>query len=79
MPGSLHARVLNDLGLSIVSGEISPESTILAEQLEERYSVSRSVVREAVRVLQSLGMVASVNGSGCACCRCQSGASTTHS
>ncbi len=64
MPGSLHARVLNDLGLSIVSGEISPESTILAEQLEERYSVSRSVVREAVRVLQSLGMVASVKRVG---------------
>ncbi|MBH0010181.1 FadR/GntR family transcriptional regulator [Salinibacterium sp. SWN1162] len=64
MPGSLHARVLNDVGLSIVSGEISPESTILAEQLEERYSVSRSVVREAVRVLQSLGMVASVKRVG---------------
>ncbi|MBH0054716.1 FadR family transcriptional regulator [Salinibacterium sp. SWN139] len=64
MPGSLHARVLNDLGLSIVSGEISPESTILAEQLEERFGVSRSVVREAVRVLQSLGMVASVKRVG---------------
>ncbi|CAO1650071.1 FadR/GntR family transcriptional regulator [Salinibacterium sp. NYA9b] len=64
MSGGLHARVLNDLGLSIVSGEISPDSTILAEQLEERYSVSRSVVREAVRVLQSLGMVASVKRVG---------------
>ncbi|EAR24470.1 putative transcriptional regulator [marine actinobacterium PHSC20C1] len=64
MSGGLHARVLNDLGLSIVSGEISPESTILAEQLEERYGVSRSVVREAVRVLQSLGMVASVKRVG---------------
>lgn len=56
--------MLNDLGLSIVSGEISPDSTILAEQLEERYGVSRSVVREAVRVLQSLGMVASVKRVG---------------
>ena len=56
--------MLNDLGLSIVSGAISPDSTILAEQLEERYSVSRSVVREAVRVLQSLGMVASVKRVG---------------
>ncbi|MBH0117524.1 FadR family transcriptional regulator [Salinibacterium sp. NG253] len=64
MSGGLHARVLNDLGLSIVSGEISPDSTILAEQLEERYGVSRSVVREAVRVLQSLGMVASVKRVG---------------
>ncbi|MBH0131152.1 FadR/GntR family transcriptional regulator [Salinibacterium sp. NK8237] len=64
MSESLHARVLNDLGLSIVSGEISPDSTILAEQLEERYGVSRSVVREAVRVLQSLGMVASVKRVG---------------
>ncbi|MBH0024697.1 FadR/GntR family transcriptional regulator [Salinibacterium sp. SWN248] len=64
MSGGLHARVLNDLGLSIVSGEITPDSTILAEQLEERYGVSRSVVREAVRVLQSLGMVASVKRVG---------------
>jgi len=64
MSGGLHARVLNDLGLSIVSGGISPESAILAEQLEERYGVSRSVVREAVRVLQSLGMVSSIKRVG---------------
>jgi DNA-binding FadR family transcriptional regulator len=64
MSGGLHARVLNDLGLDIVSGQISLESSVLAEQLEERYGVSRSVVREAVRVLQSLGMVASVKRVG---------------
>jgi DNA-binding FadR family transcriptional regulator len=64
MSGGLHARVLNDLGLDIVSGQISPESTVFAEKLEERYGVSRSVMREAVRVLQSLGMVASVKRVG---------------
>ncbi|WP_341952663.1 FCD domain-containing protein [Salinibacterium sp. TMP30] len=64
MSGGLHARVLNELGLHIVSGEIDPESIVLAEQLEERYGVSRSVMREAVRVLQSLGMVASVKRVG---------------
>jgi len=64
MPGSLHSRVLDALGRSLVSGELAPGSTMLAEQVEKQYSVSRSVVRESIRVLQSLGMVESVKRVG---------------
>jgi DNA-binding FadR family transcriptional regulator len=64
MSGSLHTRVLNELGRSIVSGELAAGSTMLAEHVEKQHSVSRSVVRESMRVLQSLGMVASVKRLG---------------
>ena len=64
MPGSLHTRVLNELGRSIVSGELAAGATMLAEQIEKQRNVSRSVVREATRVLQSLGMVESVKRVG---------------
>ena len=64
MPGSLHSRVLNELGRLIVSGELATGSTMLAEQIEKQHNVSRSVVREATRVLQSLGLVESVKRVG---------------
>ncbi|WP_405014271.1 FadR/GntR family transcriptional regulator [Kitasatospora sp. NBC_01539] len=54
----LPGRLLADLGPAIASGEI-PEGTVLrAEELEERYGVSRTVVREAVRILESMRLVA---------------------
>lgn len=64
MPGSLHSRVLNALGRALVSGELAAGSTMLAEQVEKQHGVSRSVVRESMRVLQSLGMVESVKRVG---------------
>ena len=55
----LHGRLLADLGPAIASGEI-PEGTVLrSEELEARYGVSRTVVREAVRVLEAMRLVAS--------------------
>ncbi|GGO83302.1 FadR/GntR family transcriptional regulator [Wenjunlia tyrosinilytica] len=55
----LHARVLASLGPSITSGE-SPTGTVLRiDELEARFRVSRTVVREAVRVLESIGLVES--------------------
>lgn len=58
-PTGLHARVLDLLGLAICGGEIASGSVFRIEELEGRYGVSRSVVREAIRVLASMGMVAS--------------------
>lgn len=55
----LHARVLDDLGLAICAGDLASGSVVRIEQLEERHGVSRSVVREAIRVLASMGLVAS--------------------
>lgn len=57
--GGLHDRVLDRLGLAIVSGE-TPEGEVLRiEQLEESLGVSRTVMREAIRVLESMQVVAS--------------------
>lgn len=55
----LHARVLDLLGLAICAGDLASGSVVRIDQLEERYGVSRSVVREAIRVLASMGLVAS--------------------
>ena len=57
MPTSLHHRAIEHLGARIVAGELPAGHVMLAEHLEDELKVSRSVVREAVRVLQSLGLV----------------------
>src|SRR6478735_7258793 len=54
---ALHASVLDDLGRQVVSGELPAGTVLRIDQLDERYGVSRSVVREAVRVLDSMGLV----------------------
>lgn len=64
MSSSLHDRVVDALGHAIVNREISAGTIMLAEELERRFGVSRSVVREAVRVLQSLGMTESIKRLG---------------
>lgn len=55
-PG-LHAKVLEDLGSAIADGSLAAGTVLQIEELEERCAVSRSVVREAVRVLASMGLV----------------------
>jgi DNA-binding FadR family transcriptional regulator len=57
MSTSLHHRAVEHLGTRIVDGSLPPGHVMLAEQLEDELQVSRSVIREAVRVLQSLGLV----------------------
>ena len=54
----LHAKVLDEVGSAIADGTLAAGRVIQIEELEERYGVSRSVVREAVRVLASMGLVA---------------------
>jgi DNA-binding FadR family transcriptional regulator len=53
----LHESVLNQLGELIVSGTIPPRSVLRIEELERRFSVSRGVVREAIRALASMNVV----------------------
>ena len=48
------ARVLED---EIVSGVIAPGTVLRQEQLSERFEVSRTPVREALRRLAALGLV----------------------
>ncbi|WP_065963024.1 GntR family transcriptional regulator [Curtobacterium sp. UCD-KPL2560] len=53
----LHAQVLETLGQRIVDGELEPGTVVRPETIADEAGVSRSVVREALRVLQSLGLV----------------------
>lgn len=55
----LHARVLDQIGTAICGGELEDGAVLYIDDLAERYAVSRSVVREALRVLASMGMVES--------------------
>lgn len=55
----LHARVLESLGPAITAGDYPPGTVLRTDELEERFDVSRTVIREAVRVLESMQLVAS--------------------
>ncbi|WP_207453746.1 FadR/GntR family transcriptional regulator [Desertivibrio insolitus] len=61
---SLHDHVVDSLGERLVGGGLTAGQVILSESLEREFGVSRSVVREAVRVLRSLGMVTSIKSVG---------------
>ena len=49
---------------AIVSGELPPGTVLRQEQLSERFSVSRTPVREALRRLAALGLVSFVPNRG---------------
>lgn len=53
----LHAHVLETLGQRIVDGVLPAGTVVRPELVASESGVSRSVVREALRVLQSLGLV----------------------
>lgn len=55
----LHARVLDDLGLAVCCGELAEGQLLFIDDLVASHAVSRSVVREVLRVLSSMGLVAS--------------------
>lgn len=57
--GALHGGLLSALGTAIVSGEYSAGQVITLDGVSAQHGVSRSVVREAIRVLESMGMVES--------------------
>ncbi|MEU3143660.1 MULTISPECIES: FadR/GntR family transcriptional regulator [unclassified Streptomyces] len=55
----LHGRVLDTLGPEITAGEYPPGSVLRTDELAQRFDVSRSVMREVVRVLESMHLVES--------------------
>ena len=55
----LHSVLVHNLGLAIAEGTLAPHSILRLDELEAQHSVSRSVVREATRVLSSKGMLES--------------------
>ncbi len=54
----LHGHVLESLGPAITAGD-PPGSVLRTDELAQRFEVSRSVMREAVRVLESMYLVES--------------------
>lgn len=55
----MHSELARVLGEEIVGGALPPGHVVNLAELAERFSRSRTVVREAVRVLESLGLVVS--------------------
>ena len=58
-PSGLHARVLDQLGTAIAGGALPVGAVLYIDDLVEQYAVSRSVMRETIRVLASMGLVES--------------------
>jgi GntR family transcriptional regulator, galactonate operon transcriptional repressor len=52
-----HERVVVSLGTEIVNGHLAPDEDLDMAALQERFSVSRTAVREALRVLAAKGLV----------------------
>jgi DNA-binding FadR family transcriptional regulator len=62
---SMHGRIVRELGLRILSGDLQPGDRLPNEsELIALYQVSRPVLREAVRVLVAKGLVLSRQRSG---------------
>lgn len=62
---SRHTRIVRDLGLDVVGGKYQPGERLPAEAtLLATYNVSRSVLREATRVLVAKGLVVSRQKAG---------------
>ena len=55
----LTSTVANAVGARIVGGEFRPGNSMRLDELEAEFGVSRSVSREAVKILESLGLVRS--------------------
>lgn len=58
-PLGKHATLLDRLGGDLVGGSLPSGVVLSIEQLERRYGVSRSIVREALKVLESMGVTES--------------------
>lgn len=55
----LHHAALDEIGQEIVDGTRAVGSVLTLADLERRFTVSRTVAREIMRILESLGMVRS--------------------
>ncbi|WP_436777194.1 FadR/GntR family transcriptional regulator [Yinghuangia sp. YIM S09857] len=53
----LHGQLVQQLGQMIVAGEVGAERPLVPEEIGQRFEVSRTVVRESLRVLEAKGLV----------------------
>lgn len=55
----LHSTVLDTVGAEIAAGTLAAGAVLTLEQLQQRFSVSRTVAREVMRTLEHVGLVTS--------------------
>lgn len=54
---SMHVQLVDTLGARITTGDMPPGSVVNLATLESEFGVSRTVAREAMRLLESLGLI----------------------
>lgn len=62
--GAASQRIANELSQRILDGDLAPGTRIRQEQIAEEFGVSRLPIREALRILESHGLVTLVASSG---------------
>jgi len=60
----LHGVLVEILGQQIVDGTVDPGKPLVPEAVGEKYEVSRTVVRETLRVLETKGLIAARPNTG---------------
>lgn len=63
-----HGRTVAGLGGRIVRGDLKPGTTLEVESLQQEFGVSRTVIREAFKVLASKGLIESRQHRGTQVC-----------
>lgn len=53
----LHGRAVQELGLRVVRGDLAPGAIVDMDELGAKFDVSRTVIREALKVLAGKGLV----------------------
>ncbi|MFF5989045.1 FadR/GntR family transcriptional regulator [Prauserella flavalba] len=56
---SRHSPVLDKIGREITCGELPAGHVLTLDRIQERFGVSRTVARETMRILESMGLVTS--------------------
>src|SRR6478735_8231449 len=57
-PTNVHAFLVDQLGCLIVAGQIGADGALPREdELADQFAVSRTVIREATKTLQALGLI----------------------
>lgn len=54
---AMHERVLDAIGVALASGALPPGSRLTLDELQREYGVSRTVARDAMKVLESMNLV----------------------
>ncbi|MFC4337814.1 FadR/GntR family transcriptional regulator [Salininema proteolyticum] len=55
----LHSPVVDSLGKGIANGRLCPGHVLTLEEIQDRFGVSRTVARDSMRILESMGLVRS--------------------